>query len=134
VIGINTAVSSEGQNVGFALPINVVKDAIAVFDKTGAFNRPYLGVSYKVVTHDVSALNGLPEGAYLTYVAPKSPAGKAGLVSGDIVTKIDDTPLLGDTSELSKVVGTKRAGDTLTVEIWRNGKPKTVTVTLGTQN
>ncbi|KKU70224.1 MAG: protease Do [Candidatus Amesbacteria bacterium GW2011_GWA1_47_20] len=48
VIGVNTAISPEGQNIGFAIPINVIKDAIDNFNKTGQFSRPYLGVRYRI--------------------------------------------------------------------------------------
>jgi len=57
VIGINTAVAQNGQNIGFALPINVVKDSMNNFNQTGQFNRPYLGVQYKLITRDVALMN-----------------------------------------------------------------------------
>ena len=58
VIGVNTAVSSEGQNIGFALPINIVKDALTQFNKSGGkFSRPFLGVRYKMITRDLALLN-----------------------------------------------------------------------------
>ena len=134
VIGINTAVSQEGQNVGFALPINVVKDALDNFNKTGQFNRPYLGVRYKVVTKDIALLNDVPEGAYIMEVVDGSPAQSAGLQAGDIITKIGDIRLIGDKAELSKVIGLKKAGEHVTLQIWRDGKESTKSVTLGTQD
>jgi S1-C subfamily serine protease len=133
VIGINTAVSSEGQNVGFALPINVVKDALDNFNKTGQFNRPFLGVRYKVVTKDIAILNEVPEGMYVMEIVANSPAAKAGLEKGDIITKIDGQRLTGTDSELAKVIGTKKPGDKLRVTLWRNGKSVDLDVTLGTQ-
>ncbi len=133
VIGINTAVSSEGQNIGFALPINVVKDAVDNFNKTGQFNRPYLGVRYKIVTKDVAILNDVPEGAYIIEVVTGSPAEKAGLKVGDIIINIDSKRLKGENAELGKTIGTKKAGDIIKLIIWRSGKEQTVPVTLGTQ-
>lgn len=134
VIGINTAVSSQGQNIGFALPINVVKEALDNFNKTGQFNRPYMGVRYKIVTKDVAILNDVPEGVYIMEVVPSSPASKAGLEEGDIVTKIDGKRLSGEDTELSKYISAKKVGDKMTVVVWRDGKEHTVTVTLESQN
>jgi S1-C subfamily serine protease len=133
VIGVNTAVSSEGQNIGFALPINVVRDALDNFNKTGQFNRPYLGVRYKVVTKDVAILNDVPEGDYLIEVVKDSPADKAGLASGDIITKIGNNRLSGDNAELSKIVSARKSGDSISVTYWRNGKETTQNIVLGTQ-
>jgi serine protease Do len=132
-IGINTAVSSDGQNIGFALPINVVKVVLDTFNKTGQFNRPFLGVSYKVITKDVAMLNNTLEGVYLTYVAKGSPAFTSGLSVGDILTKIDDTQLTGTNTDLGKIIGNKRVGDTVKIDVWQNGKTKTTIVLLGVQ-
>ncbi|MGH7245435.1 MAG: S1C family serine protease, partial [Candidatus Levyibacteriota bacterium] len=82
VIGINSAVAQSGQNIGFALPINVVKDSLNNFNKTGQFNRPYLGVAYKTISKTVALLNNVPEGAYVQQVVSGSPADKAGIQAG----------------------------------------------------
>lgn len=134
VIGVNTAVSAEGQNIGFALPINVVKEALDNFNRTGQFNRPYLGIRYKVVTKDVAILNDIPEGAYIIEVVTGSPAKKADLLEGDIVTKIDSTRLSGQNAELAKVISSKKAGDTVGLTVYRDNKELSLTATLGTQN
>jgi S1-C subfamily serine protease len=134
VIGINAAVSSEGQNIGFALPINVVKEALDNFNKTGQFNRPYLGVRYKVVTKDVAVMNEIPEGAYIIDVIDSSPAAKTGLMAGDIITKIDDSRLSGTNAELSKIISNKKVGDTLKLSVWRDGKEKNINVVMGSQD
>ncbi|MBI5613885.1 trypsin-like peptidase domain-containing protein [Candidatus Gottesmanbacteria bacterium] len=133
VIGVNTAISSEGQNIGFALPINVVKDAIDNFNKTGQFNRPFLGVRYKTVTKEIGVLNDLPEGAYVIEVVSDSPADKGGVKVEDIITKIDDSRLSGKT-ELAEVISKKKPGDTVTLTVWRDGKEVTLKVTLTTQD
>lgn len=134
VIGVNVAVSAEGQNIGFALPINVVKEALANFNQTGQFDRPYLGVRYKVVTRDVAILNDIPEGAYIMEVVSGSPAEKAGLDPEDIIIKMDDVRLSGENAELSKIISKKKVGDTVKVIVWRDdGKEVVLTVTLGNQ-
>ena len=134
VVGVNAAVSQEGQNIGFALPINVVKEALANFNKTGQFNRPYLGVRYKIITKDVAVLNDLPEGAYVMDVVDGSPAASAGIQTEDIITKIDDTRLSGNNVELSKTISIKAVGTVVKVTIYREGKTMTVSVTLGNQS
>lgn len=131
VIGINTAVSSEGQNIGFAIPINVVKDSLTNFNNTGSFQRPFLGVRYKIVTRDLALLNELPEGAYVQEVVADSPAEIAGIEVEDIITKIDGKKLTGDDGGLAKIISSKKIGDRVIVEIWRNGETLKLNVTLG---
>ncbi len=132
VVGINTAVSGEGQNIGFAIPVNVVKDALANFNQTGQFNRPFLGVQYRMVTRELSVMNEIPEGAYLAEVVDGSPAAKAGLAQEDIITKFDDQKLM-DKNDLAKVISKKKVGDTVSLSVWRDGKDLTIKVTLGNQ-
>lgn len=133
VIGVNTAVSGDGQNIGFAIPINVIKDSLANFNATGQFNRPFLGVRYKTISKDVGILNDIPEGAYVMEVVAGSPAEKAELTAGDIITKIDDVRLIGENTELAKVIAKKKAGDVLKLTVYRDNKEQTITVTLGNQ-
>lgn len=131
VIGINTAVSQAGQNIGFAIPINVVKDALNEFNKTGSFNRPFLGVRYKMITRDLAVLNDLPEGAYVQDVVSGSPAEGAGIQADDIITKIDSKKISATGDDLARVIASHKVGDTLSIEIWRDGHTQTVKVILG---
>lgn len=130
VVGINVAVSQEGQNIGFALPINVVRDALKNFNQTGQFNRPYLGVRYKMVTRSLAVQNDIPEGAYVLEVIDGSPAQKAGIEVDDIITKIDGTKISGS-SDLSQYIGKKKVGDAISVTVDRDGSEKTFQVSLG---
>lgn len=132
VIGVNTAVSSEGQGIGFALPINVVKDAVNTFNTTGQFNRPFLGVEYRMISRQMAILNEIPEGAYIMNVVSGSPAEKAGVEAEDIITKIDGTKVT-DGNDLAKIIGKKKVGDSVELSIWRNEKEVTVRAALGTQ-
>ena len=132
VIGVNVAVSAEGQNIGFALPINVVKDAIANFNKTGQFNRPYLGVQYRMITRQMAILNEIPEGAYVMDVVEGTPAAKAGVKAEDIITKLNGEKLT-ESNDLAKAIGKKKVGDAVTLTIWRDGKESSLSVTLGNQ-
>lgn len=132
VIGINTAVASGGQNIGFTLPINVVKDSLKNFNETGQFNRPYLGVSYKMISRDLAIMNNLPQGAYIQTVIKDSPADKAGIKREDILIKIDQEKISDNKNELPGVLAKKKVGDTVKIELWRNGKTMEVKITLET--
>lgn len=119
VIGVNTAIATRGENVGFALPINVIKDSLKNFNETGQFNRPYLGISYSMITRDLSIRSELPEGAYVRQVIESSAADKAGVQRGDIITKIDGQKLTAEKNELASVISKKKIGDTINLTIFR---------------
>lgn len=130
VIGINTAVSGSGQNIGFALPISILKESMDNFNRTGQFQRPYLGVSYKMISKEVALLNNVARGAYIQAVVAGSPAEKAGILVGDIITKFDKKSV-DETNELSKLIGVKKVGDKITITVWRDNREKELAVTLG---
>lgn len=130
VIGVNTAVSQSGQNIGFALPINTIKDSIKNFNETGQFNRPYLGVAYQMITREQALRNDLAEGAYVQSVVEGSAAAKAGVEAGDIITKIDGNRLQANTAELSKFVSGKKIGDSIKLTIFRDEETFDVTAVL----
>ncbi len=109
VIGVNVATSTGADNVSFAVPINIVKEAIENFYNTGKFDRAYLGVQYKMISRDLSILNEIPEGAYIVTVLEGSPAFKAGLQKGDIITKIDGKNFADIEGGLAELIKTKKA-------------------------
>ena len=121
VIGVNTAVSQQGQNIGFAIPINVIKEAIDNFNKTGQFSRPFMGVRYRQIDQKMALANDVPQGAYIEEVVEGSPAEKAGIEAGDIITK---------PKELAKAISGYKIGDKIEVEVWREDKTLNFTVTL----
>ena len=129
VIGVNTAVSESGQNIGFAIPINVIKESLNNFNQTGQFNRPYLGVSYKMISRDLAILNNLPEGAYVQNVVNGSPADKGSVQNGDIIIKIDGQRIDAN-NQLSSVIGKKKVGDEIKISLYRDGKTLDVEATL----
>lgn len=131
VIGINTAVAQNGQNIGFALPINIVKDSISNFNKTGQFNRPYLGVMYTTISKQDALLNSVAEGAYIRQVIPGSPADKAGIKQGDIITKFDGK-VISEGHELSTVITSKKPGDNVKLSVFRDKKIIDLTANIGT--
>jgi S1-C subfamily serine protease len=130
VIGINTAVSSEGQNIGFAIPINVVKEAIENFNKTGQFSRPFLGVSYRILDQKTALLNDVPQGAYVQTVVSGSAADKAGIKEEDIITKMGGKKISSEETGLAKLISEHKVGDRVEVEVWRDGETRVVSVVL----
>ncbi len=130
VIGVNTAVSSSGQNIGFALPINVIKEALDNFNKNGKFNRPFLGVSYKMLDKQTAELNNLVEGAYVQNVVEDSGASLAGIENGDVIISFDNKKVTGDT-EVSKLIAGKKVGDKIAITVWRDGKEVKLIAVLG---
>lgn len=142
VIGVNTAVAGSAQNIGFAIPINDIKTALESVVKTGKIVRPYLGIRYVLLNKDIASTNNLPtsQGALIyasginqLAVLPNSPASKAGLKQGDIVTKLDNTIIDGDNS-ISSVLSKKKVGDTVEVTYLRDGETKTAKIKLEASN
>lgn len=132
VIGINTAVAQNGQNIGFALPVNVVKDSLNNFNQTGQFNRPYLGVAYKFITQDLAIVNNLPQGAYVQEVVQGSPADQAGIKAGDVITQFEGKTINDTNNSLASLIAQKKVGDSVTMIVLRDNKSQEVTATLGT--
>jgi len=130
VIGVNVAVAAEGQNIGFALPINLVKESLANFEKTGKFERPFLGVRYRMISQDLALLNDVPQGAYIVEVVENSPADKAGIKEGDIITKFDGQPVKEKDGGLAKLIAQKKVGESVKLTIWRDGEQREITVNL----
>ena len=130
VIGINTAVSQSGQNIGFALPVNVVAEALKNFNDNGQFNRPYLGVSYIMLSKQEAELNKLTEGAYIQSVVKGSPAELSGIQVGDVITSFDNKKVVAGTNDLSKLIASKKVGDKIAIIVQRNKQPVNLTATL----
>jgi serine protease Do len=138
VIGINTAVAGGAENIGFAIPINDVKGLIASVLKHGKLEQPFLGVRYVSLTDDLAAEFGLDvkRGAYIVpsqdgqeSIIAGSPAEKAGLKEGDIITKVNNIEI-NEKNNLSSVLSRFQVGDTVTLKVLRDSKTFTLRVTL----
>ncbi|MFA5136770.1 MAG: trypsin-like peptidase domain-containing protein [Patescibacteria group bacterium] len=132
VIGVNTAIAQEGQNIGFAIPVNLVKELLSNFEKRGSsFERPYLGVRYQMIDRKTAIMNDLPEGAYVESVVDGSPAEKAGIQAEDIIVEINGKKVsVQDKQELGFYIAEARVGDRITVKFWRREDQQTVSVIL----
>ncbi len=141
VIGINTAVSTDSNGIGFAIPISAVKGMLNNIIDNDNDSRAYLGVSYINITAEVAKTYDLSvtHGAYVyaerngrpaEAVASNSPAEKAGIETGDIITKIGNIEV-GSAGSVMTLIGEYKPGDTIAVTILRDGSEKVLSVTLG---
>lgn len=130
VIGVNTAVSGEGQNIGFAIPIDLVKESLDNFDNTGQFSRPFLGISYSIISRRAALLNEIPQGALVQQVVEGSSAKEAGIKVGDIITSIDGKKINETDSSLAILISKKKVGDAITVSLFKDGETKDIVITL----
>lgn len=130
VIGVNVAVSQAAQSIGFALPINIVKESIELFNSTGQFERPYLGVTYAMITKESALLNEVPAGVYVQGIVAGSPAQKAGIKVGDIIFEIDGKNIVKENIVLATYISKKKIGESVNLKIWRDKKEMEVKVVL----
>ena len=136
VIGVNTAIfSPSGGSVGiaFAIPADTVKSVIAQLRDKGSVTRGWIGVQIQPVTPEIADSMGLKQatGALVAEPQPDSPAAKAGIKSGDVITTVDGAPI-HDARELARKIGTTAPGTSVKLQLIREGQDKTVTLTLGT--
>src|SRR5690606_19952189 len=118
------------QNIGFAIPVNVAKPIIDEFNKTGKISGPpFLGVGYQAISQRTAILNEVPQGMYIDQVVSDAPAERAGIQSGDIITKINDKEMK-ESGDLSTYVQSRKIGDTVKVTYWRDGETQTIDVKL----
>lgn len=139
VVGVDVAVVEGSSNIGFALPINSLKTAIASVRATGKIIRPYVGIRYIPIDADVKAKNNLTvdhgvlvqRGATASDVAviPGSPANKAGIVEGDIILSIDGQNIDAD-HDFSSLIRDKNIGDTVRLVVLSKGIQKTFSLKL----
>lgn len=137
VVGINVAVA-DGQNLGFAIPINDVKGLIASVRKNGKLERPYLGVRYVSLTDDAAYFYNLDvkRGAYIApsrqgqpSVISGSPADRAGLREKDIIVAVNDVAI-DERNSLVSVLGRFSVGDTVDLKIVRDGNEQILSLKL----
>jgi len=136
VIGVNTAIySPSGGSVGiaFAIPADTVKSVVRQLRDKGIVTRGWIGVEIQPVTPEIADSMGLKKAAGALVAQPQanSPAVKAGIKSGDVITSVNGTPV-GDARQLARQIGTMAPGATVNIDLIRDGQQKTVSLTLGT--
>ncbi|MGQ3676334.1 Do family serine endopeptidase [Xanthobacter sp. TB0139] len=134
VIGVNTAiVSPSGGNVGiaFAIPSETVQAVVDQLRAHGTVARGYIGVQIQPVTEELASGLGLKqaEGALVAQVQSGTPGAKAGLKAGDVIVKVNGSPIK-DARELTRTIGMMKPGEVVKLDVLRNAKPIEVAVTL----
>lgn len=139
VIGMNTAIVGNAQNIGFAIAVNDLKKDLELFSKHGKIIQAYMGVRYQTITKAIAQSLGLPveQGALLITlsndqpaVIPNSPAQRASLREGDIIIKVNDDRV-SETAPLVRLIRRYNPDDQITLTILRGGSEMTVNLTLG---
>jgi serine protease Do/serine protease DegQ len=135
LVGINSAIlSRSGGNIGigFAIPSNMVKAVMDQIIKYGKVSRGLLGVNIVTLTPDVAQSLGLADaqGALVSQVVEGSPADKAGIKAGDVVTTVNSKTVKTG-AELRNAIGLLRIGDKVELGLIRDGKPRRITATVG---
>ncbi len=138
VIGVNVAIAQDAQNIGFAIPSDVVRDLLDRLNKDGNIDRPILGVRYQLINLDNQTLlkASTDYGALIIKgsksepaIVSGSPAEKAGLKENDIILEVDGVKVNSD-NPLSNLIQVHKMGDVVTLKISRNGKEINVPITL----
>ena len=139
VIGVNTAVSLQGQLIGFAIPVDQAKKVIDDVKTFGKVRRPFLGVRYTTVTETMARLNDLKvdHGALIVKgdasepaVVPGSPAYASGLREGDIILEMDGKKITLE-NQLADILRSYNPGDGVILKVFRDGQERMISVTLG---
>ena len=144
VIGINTAIASGSNGIGFAIPIDIAKPIMAQAVAGQELARPYLGISFQSIDRQLADKEKLPvkDGALVGGFDPQgnptsgvqsgTPAAAAGIKDGDIITKVGDKVVDAE-HPLDAVLSQFSPGQTVSVDVLRDGKTVTLSVTLGTR-
>ncbi|MFM2153976.1 MAG: hypothetical protein RL199_2411, partial [Pseudomonadota bacterium] len=131
VVGINTAIVAKGQGIGFAVPVNIVRDLLPQLQTKGRVARGWLGVGIQEITPELARTFGIPpgKGALISQVFPNGPAAKAGLQGGDVVLEFNGRPV-DSPGALSRAVAVTPPGGTAPMRFRRDGKESTTDVTV----
>ena len=129
VVGINTAIIASGQGIGFAIPVNMVKDVLLQLKVEGKVTRGWIGVGIQQVTPELAQSFGLKDrkGALISTVNEGDPADRAGIKSGDIIISFDGKEI-DEMNDLPRIVAATPPKKTVKVEIIRDGKASVLTL------
>ncbi len=135
LVGINTAIigpSGGNVGIGFAIPVNIVRQIVGQIERGGKVEHGHLGVGIQDLTPELAEAQGLPDnqtGALISQVEPGSAAARAGLRPGDVVSAVEGTPVMNAT-DLRNRIGLSRAGQVTDLTVIRDGHTFTLRATL----
>lgn len=132
VIGVNTAIIQNAQGIGFAIPSDVARVEMAQLIAQGKVVRPWVGVVFggELDSHTAQAYNlGVDHGVVVRQVEPSSPAARAGLHAGDIITAVNDTRI-NSWNDFVREIATRKVGEKVTLTLVRDHAPRRLTVEL----
>lgn len=132
VIGINTAVHTQGQGIGFAIPINVAKEVLDELITTGGVSVPWVGVYQQNMNEKLANQLRIPDdkGVLILDVVENSPAAEAGLKPWDVIRRIGDRDIFS-TDDVAEVIKKHSTGDELLITVMRDGEMLIIPVILG---
>jgi len=127
VVGINTAINPRANTIGFAVPVNMVKQILPQLRATGSVTRGWIGVVIQQITPELAESFKLEDrkGALVSKVEPGGPSDRAGIQRGDVIVQFNDTPI-DEMEELPRVVAATPVGTKAEVVVLREGKRKTL--------
>jgi serine protease Do len=135
VVGVNSQIYSRSggfMGLSFAIPAAVAQNVAMQLKEHGKVNHGRLGIGIQGLDQSLAESFNLPDsnGALVGTVEDDSPAARAGFKTGDVIRKIDDEPV-ADSTDVTSRIGNMAPGTKTTVEVWRDGKPVTLTATIG---
>ncbi len=123
LIGLNTAIRGDAQNIGFAIPVDVASSVVDQLLKNGKIDRPYLGIYMQDMSTDLAKSLGMPadfKGVVVAKISPDGPAAGSGLQPGDVIAKINGKQVT-DGKQVQTIVRDHKPGDKLSMLLNRNG-------------
>jgi serine protease Do len=130
VIGINTAIRPDGQNIGFAVPVDKISLVLKDLRSGRPVSRGYLGVGTKDLDNAFQDSLGIQEGAVVSEVVRGGPGDKAGIKRLDVITAVDGTRITNG-EDLVGAISSHRAGDSVKITVFREGKTRELKAVLG---
>jgi serine protease Do len=135
VVGINTLISGLSRGLGFAIPINMVKEISKSLISSGEVIRPWLGISIEGIEESERLRNmfrTLEKGVVVQSIIVDTPASRSDLRAGDVITHVDDQPV-ARAGEVQRAVLRRAVGDMIKLDVWRQGQTRTVQIAAGRQ-
>ncbi len=135
VVGVNTLIAGMNRGLGFAVPVNMVKNVSGQLMASGRVSRPWLGIVIKGIEESVPLQNyfsGLEKGVVVEQIEANTPAYSSELREGDVILKVDNVPV-AISRDLQREILSKKVGASVQLEVWRAGKTMSVAVQAGEQ-